>query len=191
MTSEESTPEQKQSSGRVVIWVAIIGLVGTLGTAVISNWDKLFPQKSSAVPLASNSSQTNSIVEVEKLAGKWMAAWLNGDSDTFVSLSSEPFFFDHNLVLTKSELRSDYLKLRKEKGHIWTNLKVSSIKVQTAGELKDQGHDLSKDRIFRSLNLTLDDYAVSVTVDLDGDREGMLLVVRQMADSFEIVGLWD
>lgn len=192
MTSKE--PKSDSNRNQVVIWVAVIGLVGTLGAAVVANLDKFFPPgtvSNVSHSEESNLPQANPRVEVEKLAGKWCAAWLGGDTDTFVSLSSEPFFFDHNLVLTKSELRSEYIKLQNEKGDVWRNLKVLSIKVQTAGELKRQGHDLSRDRIFSSMNLTLDDYAVAVTIELNGRKEGVLLVVRRVGNDFEVVGMWD
>lgn len=191
MTSEESKSDRKRNSGRVVIWVAVIGLVGTLGAALISNWNTYSPPETVSSTEEPKVSSVNRKVEVEKLASKWCAAWLSGDADTFVSLASEPFFFDHNLALTKSELRSNYLNLKKEKGDVWADLKIISIKVQTAGELKNQGYDLSKDRIFRSMNLTLDDYAVTVTIEFKGRKEAMLLVVRRLEDSYEIVGTWD
>ena len=31
----------------------------------------------------------------EKIAGQWIKAWLTGDTQTFITLSSEPFYFDN------------------------------------------------------------------------------------------------
>ena len=31
-----------ENSHRIQIWIAIIGLIGVLGTAIFSNWDKIF-----------------------------------------------------------------------------------------------------------------------------------------------------
>ncbi|MEM9161102.1 MAG: hypothetical protein AAGB46_18815, partial [Verrucomicrobiota bacterium] len=101
--------------------------------------------------------------------------------------ASEPFYFDKSIVLTRQQLRSQYLLLQKEKGESWRQLHIDSIKVQTARELKEQGYDLSKDRIFPSLNLTLDDYAVTII----SSGEGMVMMARQLDESFEIVGVWD
>ncbi len=39
----------REKSHRVQIWVAVIGLVGVLGTAIFSNWDKIFSQRSEVV----------------------------------------------------------------------------------------------------------------------------------------------
>jgi hypothetical protein len=130
-------------------------------------------------------------VQVEKLVGRWIDAWIHGRADDFVSVASEPFYFDQKIILTKPELRSEYESLRKIKGEEWPMLAIQSIKVQTARELQNTGHDLSKDRVFGSLNLTLDDYAVIVTTKRDERVEGMLVVVRRVGDGFEIAGTWD
>src|SRR5215217_476809 len=43
----QSEPPSKNS---MQIWLAVIGLIGTLCGAVIPNWDKLFPRESAAPP---------------------------------------------------------------------------------------------------------------------------------------------
>lgn len=129
-------------------------------------------------------------INVEKIAGKWVFSFMGGDVDTFVKLSSEPFFFDHNL-LSKDKLRIKYLELYNKKSNEWDKSEVLAIKVQTAKELKDEGYDLSKDRIFNSLNLTLEDFTISITVKYKNRKEGILLVARKFGDDFEIVGMWD
>ena len=35
-----------QTSNRITIFIAILGLIGTLGAALLANWDKVFPQTS-------------------------------------------------------------------------------------------------------------------------------------------------
>lgn len=126
-------------------------------------------------------------VVLEKLTAKWLGAWFNGDTETFVQLSSEPFYFDKKIILTRHQLRSEYNELSKEKGKSWRQINIDKIKVQTIRELKEQGHDLSKDRIFPSLNLTLDDYAITVLAS----GEGMILMAREHDGRFEFVGTWD
>lgn len=54
-------PEDKQdSSTRIQIVVAVIGLVGVVATAVISNWNSIFPKPASTQTTTSTSSSTPS-----------------------------------------------------------------------------------------------------------------------------------
>jgi hypothetical protein len=128
--------------------------------------------------------------EVESVVSRWLAAWLGGDTDAFVSQASEPFYFDQKIILTRPALRVAFESLKQEKGSEWRDLQVNRIKVMTAGELQATGFDLSHDRIFGNLNLTLDDYAVQVFLQYHGREEGMLVVVRR-GSPLRIVGLWD
>lgn len=128
--------------------------------------------------------------DVERLVSQWLGAWLGGDTDGFVSLASVPFYFDQRVILTKPELRLAFDSLKQQKQTTWQKLQVIRIKVSTARELQAQGRDLSKDRIFGSLNLTLDDYAVEIVSRYEGRDEGLLVVVRR-GPPLEIVGLWD
>jgi len=188
---EESASSKK---ARIAIWVAIIGLIGTLGTGVLANLEKIFPQTEELNQPQVEQPQVEPIdprVAAEKIAGEWLGAWLGGDVDAFLRLSTVPFYFDQEIVLSKADLRSKYLALFEEKGDFWRDLQVASIKVQTAQELKQVGYDLSKDRIFGNMNLSLEDFAVTIMVEVDGREEGVLLVIRRIPDAYEIVGLWD
>jgi hypothetical protein len=135
--------------------------------------------------------RTDSRAEVEGLAGRWIRAYLSGDADGWIGLSSEPFYFDQKVILSRAEIKQMYLGLMKEKGEIWKELEISRIKVETARELQASGYDLDKDRIFGNLNLTLEDYAVTVRARLRGREEGMVLMVRKGAGGYEVVGIWD
>jgi hypothetical protein len=174
------------------------GLV-TLLVALLSRPAPVKPEASTVSAFQSNQATTqpgtlepqDAAADVEKLVSKWLAAWICGRPDEFVALASEPFYFDQKVVLTKTDLRSAYESLRREKGDTWRKLEVQSIKVQTARELQSSGHDLSKDRIFGSLNLTLDAYTAAVSIKYQGRTEGMLVVVRRAGDRYEVVGVWD
>ncbi|HSB12094.1 MAG TPA: hypothetical protein VLM38_21590 [Blastocatellia bacterium] len=135
--------------------------------------------------------QPDPTVEVEKLVASWVAAWIDGRADDVVSASSEPFYFDQKVILTKPNLRSEYKRLWEEKGESWRGSEVQSIKVKTAREWQAGGWDPSRDRIFRNLNLTLDDYAVSVSIKQGQRAEGMLVAVRRIGSRYEVAGLWD
>ncbi len=132
-----------------------------------------------------------SAADVEKLVAKWLAAWLSGNADDFVSLASVPFYFDKEVLLTKADLRRKYSDLAAAKGETWKKVEIKAIKVQTAEELQGSGYDLTKDRIFRSMNLSNSDFAVTVQLGLDSRTDGMLIVVRRQGNSLEIVGSWD
>ena len=73
----------------------------------------------------------------------------------------------------------------------WRKIEILGIKVQTARELQQTGYDLSKDRVFGSMNLSLDDYAVTVKSRFENRTGGMLVVVRRKGNKFEIAGMWD
>ena len=102
---------------------------------------------------------------------------------------SEPFYLDQKVILTRPEIRAAYERMLQERGATWGKLEVQSIKVQTARELQGTGYDLSKDRVFGSLNLTLDDYVAIVTFEGHSDRTRV--VVRRVGDGYEIAGFWD
>jgi len=140
-----------------------------------------------ADPSSTPASQPDPRVAVEKLVGRWVEAWLAGDTEGFIAPASEPFYFDNQVILTHAKLRTAYEELKAQKGERWKPLQVASIRVQTAGELAAQGQDLSKDRVFGSLNLTSNDFAVTVGIG----NEYALVVVRRLPTGFEIVGTWD
>jgi len=129
--------------------------------------------------------------DVETLVAKWLAAWRDGRADEFVAEAGEPFYFDHRVILTKPDLRHAYETLHREKGATWRELEVQSIKVKKARELQGSGYDLSKDRVYRDLNLTLDDYVAIVTLKYHGHPQTIRVVVRGVGDRYKVAGLWD
>lgn len=171
--------------GLVAVVVTAISRPGVVGRESSTSSGS----QSSQAPLPEASKQQDPVADVEKLVAKWLAALMNGRMDEVVALASEPFYFDRKVILTKPELRAALDESRKkERGGTRSAPEIESIKVHTARELQGSGHDLSKDRIFRSLNLTLDAYVALITAR---GGEGMIVVVRQVGDRYEVVGVWD
>ncbi len=192
------TGERSETAGR--LFKVLLG-IATLAAASATVWQVWFQGEregegthaGGGVVAPDVRTPAESRVAVEKLTGRWMDAWRSVDADRFVEHVSEPFFFDHHILLTKAEVRAKFLDLASEKGESWKRLQISRIKVNSARELEAQGKDLTGDRIFSSMNLTLDDWAATVyvrTPERSGE-EAMLLFVRELGDEFEIVGMWD
>jgi hypothetical protein len=174
-------------------WIryVVIPLIG--GGGIVGLWLALSQKPSPPGPdtnAPQETSEPDQRAQVEKVVSQYLAAWMDGNTDAFISLVSEPFYFDQRIILTKPALRAAYDSLKMEKGSTWHELQVTRIKVMTAKELQDTGYDLSRDRVFRSLNLTLDDYAVQVFLSSQGREEGLLVVVRR-GPPLQIVGTWD
>ena len=66
----------------------------------------------------------NPIAEVEALVSRWLAAFMSGNADEFVALSGEPFFFDKDIVLTKTDLRARYSALTDAKRENWRKIEI-------------------------------------------------------------------
>ncbi len=130
-------------------------------------------------------------VEVEKLVARWCSAWLRGDASAFVGMAAEPFYFDQKILLTRADLRSAYEAVLREKAAVWREVEIARIRVETARELSASGRDLSQDRVFTNMNLTLDDYAVTLLLRSHGHQEGAVVVVRRVGGDLEVVGIWD
>ena len=190
-------PPQRTWSTRARAGVAL--LLTAIATAIVlvtvlrSGTDRPEPAPPPAplsVPAVIPEDPAEERARVEGLVGEWLGAWMSGDTDSFVRLASVPFYFDQRIVLTKVELRAAFDSLKTQKLDSWRAITISRIKVQTAGELQSEGRDLSRDRVFGNLNLTLDDYAVIITLRVGEREEGMLVVVRRRP-SLQIVGTWD
>ena len=59
------------TSNRVTIVVAIIGVVGTIGAAVIGNWDKIFPPPALPKKIETVSAKTPTARAVSNISGVW------------------------------------------------------------------------------------------------------------------------
>ena len=174
----------------VCLAVAVIIGLASLTESLTKLWafGKNITGSSSPVgesPLEDPDQYRNPKVEIEKLVSKWNAAFLSGDVDTIVKLTAEPSFFDQKVLLTKNDLRNEYLRLYRERGEEWKELEVSSIKVQTLLQLKEEGYDVEKDRVFTSLNLDMEDYSAVI------GGMGVFVATREEGGKYLVVGWWD
>lgn len=177
------------------VLVPIIGGGGVVAL-LVAYINRPLPPPSAPTPVQANPDSvpvTTSVspADVEQLVAKWLAAWLSGNADDFVAAAGTPFYFDKEVILTRADLRSRYVELAGSKLDTWKKLEIKSIKIQTVAQLQATGYDLTSDRIFRSMNLSTSDFAVSVQSALNGRVEGMLVVVRRRGNAIEIAGMWD
>jgi len=68
-----------RSNVRVPIVVAIIGLVGTLGAALIANWGKIFPPGTTAADSNSAGRQPERASRPEQAVRELIASWQEGN----------------------------------------------------------------------------------------------------------------
>lgn len=185
---------KKATGGAVVTIIVAVVIVFAIGGAAFwwltgeSHASDNPPQQAQ---VTSPSPQREPTVEVERIVAQWLDAWVNGNVDNVVSLASEPFYFDNKLVLTRAEHQAKYEQLRQDNGAVLGKIEIQRIVVLTIRELQGTGYDLTRDRIFNSLYLTLDDYAAVVTARSKGRSDEMLVAVRRSGDGYEIVGMWD
>jgi hypothetical protein len=86
-----------QNSHRVAIVVAVIGVIGTIGAALIRNWDKIFPRRRSfdgPRPPELGQKPVETIVrdvrrDPEKTTRALLEAWNNRDQDTALKFAEE------------------------------------------------------------------------------------------------------
>ena len=187
---------KKVMGGVVVAIIVAVVIVLAIGSAALWWWKGMSHEASNPpqqAQVTSHLPQRQPTVDVERLVAQWLNAWISGKVDDVVSLSSEPYYFDNKLILTKAEHQAEYERLRHDKGAVWANIEIKHIVVLTLRELQESGHDLTRDRIFSSLYLTLDDYAAVITAVRSKGRsdEKMIVAVRRAGDGYEIAGMWD
>ena len=78
---------------RVAIIVAIIGIVGTLGAALIANWDKIFQRKATDTGGSHQAQRPENALVPEKTVRELIAAWKESDRATALKLA-EPDAID-------------------------------------------------------------------------------------------------
>jgi hypothetical protein len=86
-----------RSSHRVAIVVAVIGVIGTIGAALIGNWDKIFPRlhivDGPRSPELSKKPAETVVRDMrrdpEKTTQALLKAWNNRDQDTALKLAEE------------------------------------------------------------------------------------------------------
>ncbi|MDA0339538.1 MAG: hypothetical protein O2910_06830 [Proteobacteria bacterium] len=199
------------SGSKIQITVAIIGVVGVLGTAIFANWDKIFPpvqivavnppaatpnpvdDPSSGSPVEQAPATINELRrEAEIIAAQYFEAMQTSDLESLMRLSKPPFFLDQEVGLTASALRQGYtdaIDQRRERPR--DPLTVSRLLSGTIGDLKAQGTISSNDRMLRAMNLKDDDLVVAMFFKVRDSEEGVAFYFRRLSNSVELAGLWD
>jgi hypothetical protein len=146
-----------------------------------------------ATPTAPAASLETQRQQAEAVAGEWIGAWRERDVGHLVRLSSTPYYFDQEILVTRASIADKYRQLFVEKPTIPDGMQIQRIRARTVKEMKDEGESLQRDRIFNSLSLGDSDWGIEVHIrftDLNRD-EGMMMFARQAGDQLKIVGTWD
>jgi hypothetical protein len=159
--------------------------------ATLKEWG--YPVKwsrSSRSPVPADPNVVEQRQEIEKIVADFLAAWLSGDADSVIRLSSTPFYNDNEILVRLEDLRIQYEALYKAKGHLAKNIKIVSLRTQTIAELKRE-IDARRDRVLGNLFLRDDDFAVIVLTQTEGGpNEGTLYFLRKTSNGWRIAGLW-
>jgi hypothetical protein len=140
-----------------------------------------------AQPLTSPSRQA-----AERLAADYLAALRDHDFATLVSLSETPFYFDNEVLVRREDIRRKYEELFAEKPTSWEGVQVKSIHASTIGELRQQGQDMQRDRVVRSLSMDENDWAIQILIGMaDSRSEGLMMFARTFNNTLHVVGMWD
>jgi len=116
-----------KNSYKVQIWVSIIGLAGVLGTALFSNWDKIFPDHSAAL-LVQNSQESQApekLAQVEEADREPVP-----DAASKVSCTLSGLVFDRD---TNRQLSGVYVDLYSDLSEIQQRPKRLKAGVATTG----------------------------------------------------------
>ena len=197
-------------SHRTQITVALIGLVGVLGAALIANWDTVFPPELPAEdPLASNEpverpspepegrdearptqlTLAEAQREAEKITARWVEAWQAGDVETLVELSSPPFFLDNEILISPSDVRAKYQPAAQEGGKRFSIDRMMSGSIE---EYQRLGYVKTNDRLLSRVQLAPDDLVVILIVSTETlSEEGIGFYFRRLGNRVEMAGFWD
>ena len=154
--------------------VAIIGLIGVIGTAIIANWDKLFLpekpiQKEQKVQIATPSDVAapletkrpdHTFQLAESMTRQWFSAYKDADFHTMTELSSPPFAYDSEYLMSKRDILERYRYTFDEQ--YATIVKIKTIKSGELGDMKAAGMVRSDDRVLKNIKLNDTDIAVVV-----------------------------
>jgi hypothetical protein len=195
-----------EGSGRnVQITVAIIGLVGVLGAALIANWGAIFPRSKEPSPppgpvpvvevpspgqAEAPVSPTSLLADSEKLAGEFINAMQRHDVGRLMEMAETPFYYDQQVLASREELRKKLEEAFSGPPEP-EGLRIDTLKAQTVADFREamrsQGMDPERDRVLRALRITDDD----VVVRLTSKGEGILLFFRRVDSAPKLVGFWD
>jgi hypothetical protein len=199
MSDDEKRPFFTTLPGILTGAAALIAALTTLYVAV-RNQQSSPPQSlaeqsaspPSAPPAGGQPLPSPSRQAVERLASDYLAAFRDHDLAQLVSLSETPFYFDQEVVLRREDIRRKYEQLFAEKPNSWEGVQIKSIRASTIAELKQQGQDMQRDRVVRSLSMDDSDWAIQVLIGMGDSRsEGLMLFARTFNNTLRIVGMWD
>jgi predicted AAA+ superfamily ATPase len=195
------------SSVKTTIIVAVIGLLGTLATVIINNWDKIFkpnttqyeiPKDNTNKKILSGKNLEESISSVpvnstidykiiaESMVSDFLAALKSRDVNALVAMSSTPFYNDHDILISLTDVRDRFEKNFAAKNSNEFPL-IKSIKVKTVAEWKNEGLIKENDRIMSNLNIPDGSYLGVAAFEHDA----LVIVFRKQGNDLKVAGIWD
>lgn len=194
------------TSFKTAVIVAVIGLIGTLATVIITNWDKIFKPNiiqseqpnnddkqnitGANKPENTTSQNTNTSINytllAESMVSNFLAAFKSRDVDSLVAMSSTPFYNDHDILISLSDVRDRF-----ERNFAGRNSNefplIKSIKVKTVAEWKSEGLIQGNDRILGNLNIPDDSYFGVA----EFENNSLVIVFRKIGNDLKVAGIWD
>lgn len=176
-------------SHRIHVTVALIGLVGVLGTALVANWGTLFPpriehEESTAFTFSDAQRQA------EEITRRWFKAYQSADIDTLVRLSPPPFYNNDTILTTVADVRERYQALA-TKGvmkELTKDLSILHIESRSVG---DQKNFVSvNDKRLSEMEVSDDDLVVLMSLSIEGrEQEATAIYFRRLSDRVEMAGV--
>ena len=123
------------------------------------------------------------------MTARFLTAWQSGDISTLVSLSTPPFFFDQEILISENDVRAKYAEGLAQQKPTFT---IDRIMSGTIGEFRQQGIVSDSDRLLSSIQLSDDDLVVVVIISTETLRgEGVGFYYRRFESRVEMAGFWD
>jgi len=184
---------EDSKSARTQVIVAIIGLVGVLGTALITQWKNIFPSHSqdiAGIALKPPPPQGPTVADAERLTENYIAALKKGDADSVVGMISVPFCEDKQRYDSKDDIRTSVTRISDSKDRTSEKMPaIESTKGQTIEDFKKSAESLYgeiPDSVLSCLSLKDRDFVVAVVVR----HETGLFFIRHDGSSLSMAGIW-
>jgi hypothetical protein len=132
--------------------------------------------------------KTEPVINYDSIAVAIASQWLNNiknkNLDDMTAISSVPYYADHSVLTSLSEVRDLFGRLTSSDK---TFPDLTDLKIYKASDLKNKGIDFSNDRFYQHLNLEADPYIAL----LGFNGEYTELVFRKSGKTLKIAGFWD
>ncbi|KAA9042146.1 hypothetical protein FW778_09055 [Ginsengibacter hankyongi] len=135
------------------------------------------------------------------MANAWCSNLKSNNLDELVSNSSVPFYADNKILNSLAEVRDSYSAIAKNfsrpptrdsMGNVISGApELVELKIYKLSELKNQGFDVSHDRLFSSLNLEDDPFVGVLGFGNSGRKDYVELVFRKVGSTLKVAGWWD